>query len=59
MKINDENENSANWKGSDKPNELGDISRKASQQTPNSKIYQLRTRQKQKILGSEPNEGIN
>ena len=58
-KINDENETSTNQKGNDKTNELDDISMKASQQNPNSKIYPLRRRQKQKILGSEPNKGIN
>ena len=59
MKINDENETSANQKGNDKTNELGDISMKASQQNPNPKIYPLRRKQKQKILGSELNKGIN
>ena len=58
-KINDENETSANRKGNNKTNELGDISNKASQQTPNSNIYPLRKRQKQKILKSERNKGIN
>ena len=38
MKINDENETSANRKGNDKPNELGNISRKASQQTTTPKF---------------------
>ena len=58
-KINDENETSANQKGNDKTNELGNISMKASQQNPDSKIYPLRRRQKQKLLGSEPNKRIN
>ena len=58
-KINDENETSANQKGNDQTNELGNISMKASQQNPDSKIYPLRRRQKQKLLGSEPNKRIN
>ena len=57
-KVNDEAETSTNRKVNDKTNELGAISKKASQQNPISKIYPLRRRQKQKILGSELNKGI-
>lgn len=57
-KINYDVETSPSRKGN-KTNELGDISNKASQQTPNSNIYPLRKRQKQKILKSERNKGIN
>ena len=58
-KINYDVETSPSRKGNDKTNELGDISKKTSQQNPDSKIYPPRRRLKQKILGSEPNKGIN
>ena len=57
-KINYDVETSPSRKGN-KTNELGDISKKTSQQNPDSKIYPPRRRLKQKILGSEPNKGIN
>ena len=59
MKINDQVKTSANWKRNDKKNELGDISKKMSQQIPNSKSYPLRRRQKEKVCGSGPDKGEN